>query len=45
VFKFYNSYITEDRINTTPSCVIIKDGKKDKFTGVEPVAKALKSLI
>lgn len=45
VFKFYNSYITEDRIDTTPSCVIIKDGKKDKFTGVEPVAKALKSLI
>lgn len=45
VFDRYNTLIGEDRIDTTPTCVIIRNGKKEKITGSEAIAKALKGLI
>lgn len=44
VFERYNALIKEDRINATPTCVIIRAGKKDKFIGAPDIIAALKSL-
>lgn len=43
-FDKYNNLIREDRINATPSCVIIKGGKKETFVGGADIIKALKGL-
>jgi thiol:disulfide interchange protein DsbA len=45
VFDLYNTLIGEDQIDTTPTCVIIRDGRKDKITGSAAIAKALEGLI
>lgn len=44
VFYRYNALLTEDNINTTPTCVIIKSGQKKTFVGGPDVVNALKSL-
>ena len=40
----YNALIKEDHIDATPSCVIIRGGKKDKYIGAPDIVKALKGL-
>jgi len=40
----FNELIKEDHINATPTCVIIKSGKKEAFTGGEAIINALKRL-
>jgi thiol-disulfide isomerase/thioredoxin len=44
VFERYNALISEDKIDTTPTCVIVRNGKKDKFTGAA-IVNALEGLI
>jgi protein-disulfide isomerase len=44
VFDRFNVLIKEDHINATPTCVIIKDGKKEAFTGGVDIVNALKQL-
>jgi len=41
--SFYNNYFQEDQINATPTCVIY-NGKKNSFTGVGNITKALERL-
>ena len=43
-FDHYNAFIQEDNIHETPSCVIIKSGKKEIFAGGADIIKALKGL-
>jgi protein-disulfide isomerase len=45
IFKRYNDLIREDKINQTPSCVIIRKGKKETFVGGASIIKALKGLM
>lgn len=40
----YNALIKEDTIDATPTCVIVKDGKKEKFVGKPDIINALKRL-
>jgi thiol-disulfide isomerase/thioredoxin len=42
-FAALSSYIREDAINATPTCVIYDNGKKEKFTGPD-IIKALERL-
>lgn len=42
-FDVFSSYLKEDIINATPTCVIYNKGKKDKFAGLD-IIKALESL-
>jgi thiol:disulfide interchange protein DsbA len=44
VFNRYNGLIKEEGINSTPTCVIIKGGKKEAFVGGQDILKALKHL-
>lgn len=44
VFNRYNALIKEDKIDATPTCVIIRAGKKEKFVGGPDIIKALKGL-
>lgn len=44
VFERYNAMISEDKIDTTPTCVIVKNGRKEKFIGAA-IVKALEGLI
>lgn len=44
VFERYNELIKEDKVDTTPSCVIYRGGMKEKFTGAAEVVEALKRL-
>ncbi len=44
IFKRYNDLIKEDKISQTPSCVIIKKGKKETFVGGANINNALKAL-
>jgi protein-disulfide isomerase len=44
IFKRYNDLIKEDKINQTPSCVIISKGKKETFIGGAGIVNALKGL-
>lgn len=44
VFKIYSNYLNEDRINSTPSCVIIGPRGKQTLVGREATVKALKNL-
>ncbi|HAJ26697.1 MAG TPA: hypothetical protein DCG53_05545, partial [Syntrophus sp. (in: bacteria)] len=43
-FNRYNALITEDGINSTPTCVIIRGVKREVFVGVQDILKALKHL-
>jgi protein-disulfide isomerase len=43
-FNRYNVLITEDKIQSTPTCVIIRGGKKEVFVGGQDILKALKHL-
>lgn len=42
-FKVLEGYLKEDMINSTPTCVIYKSGKKEKFLGAN-IIKALEEL-
>ena len=45
VFNRYTALLKEDKIHTTPTCVIIKKGRKKKaFVGGPDITNALKSL-
>ncbi|MFH1078881.1 MAG: thioredoxin domain-containing protein [Pseudomonadota bacterium] len=44
-FTRYNDLIKEDHIQSTPSCVIIKGGKKETFVGGANIIAALKRLL
>lgn len=44
VFDRYNALIKQDKIDATPTCVIIRKGKKEKFVGGPDIIKALKGL-
>ena len=43
-FDRYNALINEDKINATPTCVIIKNGQKKAFVGGPEIINALKAL-
>jgi protein-disulfide isomerase len=43
-FDRYNALIKEDKVDSTPSCVIIQTGKKKKFVGGPDIINALKGL-
>jgi uncharacterized membrane protein len=44
VFKIFSNYLNEDRINSTPSCVIIGPRGKQTLVGREDTVKALRNL-
>ena len=44
VFDRYTALLKEDKINATPTCVIIKEGQKKAYIGGEDIIKALKTL-
>ena len=44
VFKIFGNYLKEDRINSTPTCVIIGPKGKQTLIGKEKIAKGLRSL-
>jgi protein-disulfide isomerase len=43
-FDRYNALIKEDKINATPTCVVIKNGQKKAFVGGADIVNALKAL-
>ena len=45
VFDRYNALIKENKIQATPTCVIVKKGKKESFTGGPDIIAALKRLL
>jgi thiol-disulfide isomerase/thioredoxin len=45
VFDRYNALIKKDKVKGTPTCVIVKDGKKEKFIGGPDIIAALKRLL
>jgi len=44
VFDRYNALIKQDKIDTTPTSVIIRAGKKEKFVGGPDIINALKAI-
>ena len=44
VFKIYGNYLKEDRINATPTCVIVGPQGKQTLVGRDDTVKALHSL-
>lgn len=44
VFKILQGYLKEDKINSTPSCVMRNGDKKEVYTGGENITKALEAL-
>jgi thiol:disulfide interchange protein DsbA len=44
IFVRFNTMLAEDRVNQTPTCVIIKSVKREQFVGGEDILKALKDL-
>ncbi len=44
VLAFWNQTLKEEEINSTPSCVIVNGGKKEKLRGSLDVLKALECL-
>ena len=44
VFSVLERFMREDNIDSTPACVIEREGKKEVFKGVDDVLKALESL-
>ena len=45
VFDRYNDLIKEDGIQATPTCIIVRDGKKEHFVGGPDIIAALKRLL
>ena len=43
-FDGYKALLKEDKISSTPTCVIIKNGQKKAFVGGPDIVNALKSL-
>ncbi len=43
LFGILGSYLKEDMINSTPTCIIYKNGKKERFTGTG-ILRALETL-
>lgn len=43
-FDRYNALIKEDKIDATPTCVVIKNGQKKAFVGELDIKNALKAL-
>lgn len=39
-----NNYLKEDKINATPTCIIDRSGKKERFSGGPDIIKALNGL-
>ena len=44
VFKIYSRYLQEDRINSTPTCVIAGPQGKQSLIGKDEILKALRNL-
>lgn len=44
VFIVFEGYLREDKIDSTPTCVIERNGKKEVFKGGDNILKALESL-
>lgn len=44
VFNFWNGLLKEDKIRSTPSCVIVNGEKKETFVGSLNILKALENL-
>ena len=44
VFNTFTRYIQEDKIESTPVCVIINGKNKETYMGTEPIVKALENL-
>ena len=44
VFASFNALIKEDEIQSTPTCVIIRQGRKEKFVGKPDILNALINL-
>ncbi len=45
VFDRYNTLIKEDKVNATPTCIIVKGGEKEQFVGGPNIIAALKRLL
>lgn len=43
-FERFNAMIKEDKVNATPTCVIITGGKKEKYVGMPDILNALMTL-
>jgi thiol:disulfide interchange protein DsbA len=44
VLKRLNALLQEDKVDATPSCVIVKDGKSEKKVGGGEILKAIKAI-
>jgi hypothetical protein len=44
LFNVFESYLREDNINSTPSCVIEINGRKETFKGGNDILKSLENL-
>jgi len=44
VLKKLNALLQEDKVDATPSCVIVKDGKPEKKIGGDEILKAIKAI-
>ncbi|MCX7982446.1 MAG: thioredoxin domain-containing protein [Syntrophales bacterium] len=44
-FNRYNMLIQEEKIDATPTCVVIRAGKKEKMVGIYDILNALKRLL
>ncbi len=44
VFTLFERYLREDKINSTPACVIERNGKKEMFKGGDDILKGLQGL-
>ncbi len=44
-FDRYNALIKEDKINATPTCVVVKNGQKKAFVGGPDIINALNALL
>lgn len=44
LFERYNDLLKEDKINATPTLVILREGKKEKWIGGPDILKALQGL-
>lgn len=45
VFKIFGNYLKEDRIHSTPTCVIVGPREKQTLTGKDEITKGLRSLL
>jgi hypothetical protein len=45
VFDTYTEYFSRDDVYSTPTCVIEKDGRTDKYTERDSIVEALKKLV